>query len=406
MKLIKGKYTHARIYTDIIDDKTLEQVLTLIDQAFMKDVEVAIMPDCHAGKGCVIGTTMKIIDKVVPNLVGVDIGCGMLLVKLGDIDIDLASLDKFIKHNIPYGQDVNEDIIVPPSFRLEELYCYKSLKKVSYLNRSIGSLGGGNHFIEIDVDKVGNKYLVIHTGSRNLGKQVAEIYQDKAIAYQESLILDKSKLKNHIIHTYKKDSIEKALKELSLKKIKLKIPRELCFLEGKLFNEYMHDMELCQRYATDNRYEIARRILSHLNLRMKKLDHFETVHNYINMKDYILRKGAISAYKGERVLIPINMRDGAIIALGKSNKHYNYSAPHGAGRIMSRSEAYKKLKLEDFKNAMKGIYSTTINNRTLDESPFCYKDIDSIISNIKDTVDIIDIIKPIYNFKADNEYAW
>ena len=403
---INGKYTKAKVYADIVDDKTLEQVQTLVDQAFMKGVKVAIMPDCHAGKGCVIGTTMTIKDKIVPNLVGVDIGCGMLLVKLGKINIDYKALDKFIKKNIPYGQRVNEDIIVPTSIKLEDFYCYKDLKNLTYLKKSVGSLGNGNHFIEIDVDKDDNKYLIIHSGSRNLGKQVAEIYQNIAVQYHKDKVFNINLEKEKIIHTYKamnnQKNIQKELDKLKKLSVEPNIPEELCYLEGKDFDHYMHDMNLCQIFATDNRYEMARRIVKFLGYSLRDLEHFETIHNYINMNDKILRKGAISAYKGEIVLIPINMKDGCIIARGKSNKSYNYSAPHGAGRIMSRNQAFKELNVEDYKEAMKGIFSTTINKNTLDEAPFCYKDINSILDNIKDTVDVLEIIKPVYNFKADN----
>ncbi len=404
MKILKGKYAEANVYASLIDEETEKQVKTLLNQEFIKDCNVAIMPDCHAGKGCVIGTTMIIKDKIVPNLVGVDIGCGMLCVCLGKDEIDLKNLDAFIHNNIPVGMNVNKEktnFIVP----LSNLKCYEDLKNRRYLNKSIGSLGGGNHFIEIDISKDGIFYLIIHSGSRNLGKQVAEIYQNKAIKYQESRILDKEKMRDKIIKEYKKHNREKeiqqALHDLMKTKIELPMPKELCYLEGKNFNNYMHDMEICQEFAVENRKEIARRIVNYLGKDLNKLKSFETIHNYINMQDKILRKGAISAYENELVLIPVNMKDGCIIAKGKSNVEYNYSAPHGAGRIMSRSQAFKEIKIADFIDSMQGVYSSTISKKTLDESPFAYKPLESIIENIKDTVEIIEIIKPVYNFKAE-----
>lgn len=402
--ILKGKYTNAVIYADIIDTATKNQIQQLIDQEFMKEVKVRIMPDCHTGAGCVIGTTIEIKDKIVPNLVGVDIGCGMLCVKLGKIDIDLESLDMFIHENIPVGMQVNEEIVYD-TFLIDDLKCNSRLTNKLYLKKSICSLGGGNHFIEIDRNADNEYYLVIHTGSRNLGKQVAEIYQDIAVRYHENKIINKKELKRNIILEYKKlgkeKEIEKELKKIDEIKCELEIPEELCYLEGNDFLDYMYDMDICQKFASINRYEIAKRILNFLNLDINSLYCFETIHNYINMNDRILRKGAISAYNDEIVLIPINMRDGCIIAKGKANSDYNYSAPHGAGRIMSRNEAFKTISLKDYKESMKNIYSSTVNEFTIDESPFVYKPINSIINNIKDTVEILEIIKPVYSFKAD-----
>ncbi len=403
MKILQGKFNKANIYASIIDEETEKQIKTLLDQEFIKDLHVAIMPDCHAGKGCVIGTTMTIKDKIVPNLVGVDIGCGMLCVCLGKEEIDLKNLDNFIHENIPVGMKVNQ---VKTNFNvpLTKLKCYNELKNSSYLDKSIGSLGGGNHFIEIDVSKNGTYYLIIHSGSRNLGKQVAEIYQNKAIKYHENKIFNKTK-RNKIIRELKEQNrqkeIQQVLKDFKNAKINLPIPEELCYLEGEEFENYMSDIKICQEFAMENRKEIAKRIINYLNKNLNDLDSFETIHNYINMKDKILRKGAISAYENEVVLIPINMKEGCIIAKGKSNQEYNYSAPHGAGRIMSRSQALKEININDFVDSMKGIYSSTISKKTLDESPFAYKPLESIINNIKDTVDIIEIIKPIYNFKSE-----
>lgn len=403
MLTINGKYTNAIVYADILDDKTKEQIKVLVDQEFMADVKVRIMADCHAGAGCVIGTTLEIKDKIVPNLVGVDIGCGMLCVSLGKIDINFQALDDFIHHNIPAGMNVNEDI-TPSNVILEDLKCINELNKLNYLKKSLGSLGGGNHFIELDVNSAGEYFLVIHTGSRNLGKQVAEIYQAKAIEYHENKILNKTEEIKRIIKEYKETGRQKEIQteinKILHTDIDLSMPKELCYLEGEDFNDYMHDMDICQRFAVENRYEIAGRITNYLGLNIDKLNKFETIHNYINMKDKILRKGSISAYENEIVLIPMNMRDGCIIAKGKSNADYNYSAPHGAGRIMSRGQAFKAITLDDFKKSMEGIYTTTADESTLDESPFVYKPMETILNNIKDTVDVIEIIKPVYNFKS------
>ncbi len=403
MMTIYGKYTNAIVYADIIDDKTKEQIKVLVDQDFMKDLKLRIMADCHAGAGCVIGTTLEIKDKIVPNLVGVDIGCGMLCVNLGKIQIDFEELDNFIHNNIPAGMNVNEDI-TKANVVLEDLKCINKINKITYLKKSLGSLGGGNHFIEIDVNSKDEYYLVIHTGSRNLGKQVAEIYQNKAIQYHEDRLFNKKEAINKVVTEYKKTGrqkeIQAEIQRISQMHIQLSMPKELCYLEGSDFNDYMYDMEMCQKFATENRIEIARRITNHLGLNIDELDKFETIHNYINMNDKILRKGSISAYDNEIVLIPMNMRDGCIIAKGKSNSDYNYSAPHGAGRVMSRGEAFRTLTVENFKKSMEGIYTTTANETTLDESPFVYKPMESILNNIKDTVDVLEIIKPVYNFKS------
>ncbi len=403
MLKIKGKYNEAIVYADIIDETTKEQIQTLLNQSFVSGVQIRIMPDCHAGAGCVIGTTMTIKDKIVPNLVGVDIGCGMLCIKLGKIDINLPKLDLFIHENIPAGMTVNDDI-TPIDLRIEDLKCFSLLSNINYLKQSIGSLGGGNHFIEIDEATDNTKYLIIHSGSRNLGKQVAEIYQDKAIKYHQNKLFNKKEASKKAIDELKKSGrqkeIQAALEVINNKVVKLEMPKDLCYLEGEDFDNYIFDMDLCQKFAVENRKEIARRILKFLNLKNDNLESFETIHNYINMEDMIMRKGSIAAYLGERVLIPINMKDGCILGRGKSNPEYNYSAPHGAGRLLSRNEAMKKLSMNEYKKVMKGIYSTTVNKNTIDEAPMAYKPIEVILNNIKDTVEIEEIIKPIYNFKA------
>ena len=392
-----------KIFTDDIEQEAVDQINLLLEQEPFKDCKVRIMPDVHAGTGCVIGFTADLGDKVIPNIVGVDIGCGMLCIELGNIDLDLEKIDKVINENIPAGRNIREQKLMNFD-KINDLYCLRELKETKKFNKSIGTLGGGNHFIEVDVDEDGNKYLVIHTGSRNLGKQVADYYQNLAIELcsgKEEMY----KRKEEIIKTYKeqgrKSEIQKALKELEAKckQNKPELPNELCYLTGKYREMYLHDMRICQSYATSNRANIARQIL--INIKMDtNLPYIETVHNYISFEDNIVRKGAIRANKGERVIIPINMRDGSIIAVGKGNKDWNNSAPHGAGRLMSRRKAKETFKLEEFKKSMADIYSTSVLEETIDEAPFAYKPMQEIIDNIRDTVEIEKIIKPIYNFKA------
>ena len=395
---IAGKYGVAKVFATVIDDKTIEQIKELMNQKFVKDLSVRIMADCHAGAGCVIGTTMNITNCCVPSLVGVDIGCGMLCVKLGKMDIDLIKLDRFVRKKIPSDNEVYSDI-QDMEVVLEDLRCYEFLTNKSRHKKSMGTLGGGNHFIEIDKDDEENLYLVIHTGSRNLGKQVCEYYTNKAkVEYLKTKEKNFKSLIARYKRLHKEEKIEEGLNKLRDKYNKVNI--ELIPLYGKSFNDYMHDMDICQRFANENRESIARRILEFLELKLEDFNYFHTIHNYINMNDRILRKGSISAYSNEEVLIPINMRDGSIIAKGKSNSDYNYSAPHGAGRVLSRAEAFKLITIDEFKDSMKGIYSTSVQPDTIDESPFAYKSIDDIIPNILPTVDIVSIIKPIYNFKA------
>lgn len=391
-----------KIFTENIEPEALNQIYTLIKQPAFEDCKVRIMPDVHAGAGCVIGFTADLGDKVIPNIVGVDIGCGMLTVELGKIDIDFEELDKAIRKRVPSGKNVHDGRVVRFD-ELQDLYCYRELKDTKRLERSIGTLGGGNHFIEIDTDTEGNKYLIIHSGSRNLGKQVAEHYQklaieimqgkDKLFEMQEKLIADYKA-------QGKKKEIEKAIKELHRKfnPNPLGIPKELCYLTGKYREWYLHDMQICQKFAVKNREEIARAILNEMGLR--SVSSFETIHNYIEFGSNMVRKGAISAKENEMLLIPINMRDGCIIGIGKGNEDWNCSAPHGAGRIMSRSKAKEMVSLDEFRQSMEGIYTTSVNQSTIDESPMVYKPIDEIVKNIEDTVEIVKIIKPIYNFKA------
>ncbi len=423
---------NLKIFTNNIEKTALEQINLLLEQEPFKESKVRIMPDVHAGAGCVIGFTGNLGNKVIPNVVGVDIGCGMLVVELGNIDIDLDKLDKVIHEFVPSGRNVHEKQKYK-FLEMEQLYCLDQLKnKDNWLEKSVGTLGGGNHFIEVDIDEDNNKYLVIHTGSRNLGKQVAEIYQEKAIEYC-SYKKEMQEEKNKIIKEYRKQGkqkeIENALIEIDKKYYgKTKLPKDLCYLEGKDREDYLHDMNLCQEFAKDNRLCIAKQILCNyfevpyykdcfsVRLREKPNEpsfftqdyvehdfwYFQCVHNYINFEDNIVRKGSISARLGEEVIIPINMRDGCIIGIGKGNDDWNQSAPHGAGRIMSRMKAKELINIEDYKKSMEGIYSTSVNENTIDEAPMAYKSAQEIINNIKDTVRVVKIIKPIYNFKAEN----
>lgn len=397
-----------KIFTENIEHEALNQIYTLVKQPAFSDCKIRIMPDVHAGAGCVIGFTADLGEKVIPNIVGVDIGCGMLTTNLGNIDIDFEKLDKIIREYVPSGRKVHEE--ENPSVAsdiIEKLHCKEQLKNIDWLKRSCGTLGGGNHFIEVDNDRNNNKYLVIHSGSRNIGKQVAEIYQQMAIddisgksnfkQDSEKLIAEYKKCKREI-------EISNAIKELkqSYKTNTTKIPRELSYLVGKHREMYLHDMKLCQEFAEINRRTIQRIICYRMDWKVtKETEQFQTIHNYIEHDTNIVRKGAISAKMGEKVLIPINMRDGCILGIGKGNEDWNYSAPHGAGRTMSRSKAKESILLEEYQKAMDGIFTTSVNTSTIDESPMAYKTMDEIIRNIKDTVEIVDIIKPIYNFKAN-----
>lgn len=392
-----------KIFTDNIEPEALNQIYTLIKQPAFSDCKVRIMPDVHAGKGCVIGFTADLGDKVIPNIVGVDIGCGMLCCEIGKVDIDYEKLDSVIREHIPAGRAVREEEINFP--QLEDLYCKEQLRNMEWLKCSLGTLGGGNHFIEVDEDSYGVKYLVIHTGSRNLGKQVAEIYQQMAIDDMQGinkLAEESQKLIEEYKTTGRQKDIQRGLAELKRKwqPDKLNIPKELCYLTGEHREMYLHDMKICQEFAQKNRICIAIKIMKNMNWDWYFADYFETVHNYIDHETNIVRKGAISAKIREKVLIPINMRDGCIIGIGKGNEDWNCSAPHGAGRIMSRSKAKENVSLGEYQKSMKGIYTTSVNRSTIDESPMAYKPMDEILEHIKDTVEIVKIINPVYNFKA------
>lgn len=405
---VQGRYNNCTVFADIVDNETQSQLINLMNQPFVSDSKIRIMPDCHAGAGCVIGTTMTIHDKVCPSLVGVDIGCGVLAVKLKEKDIDLSELDRIIHEHIPAGGCAHDN---PRSSKtkidVEDLICYKDAGVRDMLAYcSVGTLGGGNHFIELDKDSGGNLWLVIHTGSRHLGLEVANFYQNKAWELLTAKANNgdrKSKL-NAMIAQMKADGrqkdIQKAIETFNKNyhAILPSIPKDLAYLEGECFDAYLHDMAICQQYAHDNRAEIAAVIIKQMSLH--ELERFETVHNYIDLEHMILRKGAVSAQLDEKLIIPMNMRDGSLICVGKGNPEWNYSAPHGAGRLMSRSQAKENISLSDFESTMKDIYTTCVNSSTIDESPMAYKPMESIVNAVQDTVEIVDIIKPIYNFKA------
>jgi tRNA-splicing ligase RtcB len=397
---IKGKKCTAVCFASVVEPEAVGQIRRMCDYDFTEGSRVRIMPDVHAGKGCTIGTTMTVTDKAVPNVVGVDIGCGMYTVNLGKCDIDFEKLDA-AAHFIPSGMNVWDR--EQESFGLEELRCFDKLKKLNWLKRSLGTLGGGNHFIEVDVASDGTKYLVIHSGSRNLGKQVAEIYQGMA-ADQHKGIDNYEKERGEIVRSLKEQGrfqeIEPALNALREKKMSsdTDMPEDLCYLSGQAFLDYLHDMEICQKFARRSREIMAAVILDRAGLH--QTDAFHTIHNYIDTDQMILRKGAIAAHDGEKVLIPINMRDGSIIAVGKGNPDWNYSAPHGAGRLMSRAKARENLSLREYQESMKGVYTTSVNEDTIDEAPMAYKSLGDIIGDIGPSVDVIEVMKPVYNFKA------
>lgn len=416
MKSIDG--FDVKIFTDNVDRKALEQIRELMEIDVFSDKKIRIMPDVHAGAGCVIGFTGDLGDKVIPNIVGVDIGCGMLVLRLGRIaDIDFRAFQKHIELNVPSGFDTREEGEGFAPLQGEELeiyreakrlvagmYCYRKLRKSERIARAIGSLGGGNHFIELDRDDKGEVYLVIHTGSRNLGKQVAEIYQARAIEHLTEGNEDFEAGIKRLIEEYKaagrRKELQKEIERLRKRRRMLRpsLPEALCYVEGEAREEYLHDMRLCQRWASLNRKLIGMLLLKFFR-GVEVKDEFETIHNYIS-DDNIIRKGAISAADGERCIIPLNMRDGSLICIGKGNEDWNCSAPHGAGRVLSRSQAYQKISMSDFRASMAGIYTESVNDFTRDESPMVYKPASEIIANIGDTVSIESMIHPIFNFKA------
>ena len=416
MKTIEGY--NVKIFTDNIEETALEQIKQLLSIDVFSDKKIRIMPDVHAGAGCVIGFTGDLGDKVIPNIVGVDIGCGMRILKLGKLEnIDFHAFHKHINNNVPSGMWIREekrgfkplvdeemDIYREAKELLNSLYCYRDLKNQDRIKKAIGSLGGGNHFIELDKDDEGNIYLVIHTGSRNLGKQVAEIYQAKAIKHMTAGADEFEETIKRTIEEYKAAGRREELKSV-IKKMRKQhseaepsLPKDLCYVEGEVREQYLHDMRLCQEWAVLNRKLISLLLLKFFpNVQVD--EEFESIHNYIS-DDNVIRKGSISADKGEKCIIPLNMRDGSLICVGKGNEDWNKSAPHGAGRVLSRTQAYEKITMEDFEKSMTGIYSESVNDFTRDESPMVYKPAEEIIANIGDSVEIETIIRPIFNFKA------
>ena len=398
---IQGKYNTATVYTDTLDPASTAQLINLCNQPFTAGSKIRLMPDVHAGAGCTIGTTMTVTDKIVPNLVGVDIGCGMHVVRLTERKIDFARLDRVIRDNIPAGMQIRTKAhSYAREFDAEELRCYRHVSEDRAI-LSIGTLGGGNHFIEIDADDEGNLYLVIHSGSRHMGKQIAEYYQklgydrlNQSSAEDEQLLIAQLKREGRT------KEINAELKKLKNVK-RTNIPRDLAYVEGKDLEDYLHDVGVAQEYADLNRRAMAQVILKEMKLHAE--DSFTTIHNYIDIEHGILRKGAVSAMAGERLLIPINMRDGSLLCIGKGNEDWNCSAPHGAGRLMSRSEAKNHFTVSQFKKEMEGIFTTSVGADTLDESPMVYKPMEAILSQIGPTAEVEKIIRPLYNFKAGRE---
>ena len=400
MFTIEGTHGTAACYATNIEDACIEQIRTMLGMPFAEGANTVIMPDAHFGIGCTIGTTMRVTDAVAPNLVGVDIGCGMLTADLGYKPIDLPTFDEAC-HKIPSGARVWDG--GKEQFDFEKLRCYRELRDVKRLKRSLGTLGGGNHFIEIDVASGGMQRLVIHSGSRNLGLQVANYYQGLAVdlhSGKEGFFERKRELIDAYKSAGRRDEIQAALKELAAqyKDAEPDVPADLCWLYGSYMDDYLHDVDVCQRFAARNRVRMLVEILARTGLDASS--EFHTVHNYVDADEMVLRKGAIAAHAGETVLIPLNMRDGSIIAKRRGNEAWNNSAPHGAGRVMSRREARETLNLREYRTAMEGIYSTSVNERTIDEAPGAYKPIEDIIGPIAESVDIIDVMRPIYNFKA------
>lgn len=402
---ITGAYSTAKVFTDIMEESAAIQIETLCNQPFTQNSKIRIMPDVHAGAGCVIGFTANLGEMVIPNIVGVDIGCGMLTVDMGKDTFPFAQLDAAIRQHVPSGKMVHGGRMVRfPA--LAHLHCYRELKDTKRIARSIGTLGGGNHFIEVDTDDAGRQYLIIHTGSRNLGKQVADYYQN--LSY--SLLCGKDKLfaaQKVLIAEYKaagrKLELTEAIKALrnNFKETETGIPKELCYVTGEYRQMYLHDMAICQEFATLNRKTIANILLHNLFGKfLKDYTHFETVHNYIDLTGNIVRKGAVSAKEGELLLIPVNMRDGSLICVGKGNEEWNCSAPHGAGRLFSRTKARELFSLQEFQESMQGVFTTSVGQQTLDECPMAYKGMEDIVKYIGPTAEIVKITKPVYNFKA------
>ena len=398
MVKIEGLYNTAFCYTPVLEDAARTQIQSVCDQKEFAGCKIRVMPDVHAGKGCTIGTTMTIRDKIVPGMVGVDIGCGMETVELSEREIDFERLDALIRKEIPYGREVRDEIhALNAELDLSQLCCADQVN-LNRAMRSIGSLGGGNHFIEVDRAEDGRLFLVVHSGSRHLGTEVANFYQDEGrralwggAHYQIKATIDQMKAEGRF------KEIQKTITALK-REHDLSIPKDLAYVEGALFDDYIHDMKLTQKFAILNRKAMVDVILSGMGL--TPVDEFTTIHNYIDTDAMIMRKGSVSAKAGEKLLIPINMRDGSLICSGKGNEDWNCSAPHGAGRLMSRKAAFNALSMEEFQKEMEGIYTTCVVPDTLDESPMAYKSMEEIVAQIGPTAEIIERIRPVYNFKA------
>lgn len=397
---INGKYTDAKIYTNQPQQTAIEQIDELVNQSFMAGTKVRIMPDYHAGKGCVIGTTIELNDKVVPNLVGVDVGCGVLVSEIGQGALDFNALDAAIRRYVPSGNDIHESATDSSILELfhNERFIASGLQN-DYTSRSLGTLGGGNHFIELAKDEAGVHYLLIHTGSRYVGAKVANFHQKRAFELlQRGDLTDK-------IDALKQDGRTQEIQAMieGYKQENPVVPKDLSYLEGDAFHDYIADMKLAQRFAHENRMRIAAIISEHM--KWDFTTQFDSVHNYIDTDAMILRKGAVRAKKGEQLVIPMNMRDGSLICIGKGNPDWNESAPHGAGRIYSRTAAMKNLSMADFKETMAGIWTTSVSEETLDEAPMAYKPMQEIVEQIGETVTIQKHITPVYNFKASDKWT-
>ncbi|MCI9158276.1 MAG: RtcB family protein [Lawsonibacter sp.] len=395
---VSGRYNQAKIFTDVVDQASIAQVIELCNQEFTVGSRIRLMPDVHAGAGCTVGTTMTITDKVVPNLVGVDIGCGMETARIREDHIELQKLDKLIYEKIPSGFAVRPAVHrYAGQIDLEELYCARHIQMLR-AEKSIGTLGGGNHFIEVDRDDEGRLYVIVHSGSRRLGLEVATYYQEEG--YKVLNRTDEASLEQLIAEMKaagRQKEIQKELKRRKSQKL-AGIPRQLAYVSGALFDQYIHDMKIVQRFAELNRQAMMDEIVKGMKLHVE--EQFTTIHNYIDTDAMILRKGAVSAKAGEQILIPINMRDGSLLCVGKGNEDWNCSAPHGAGRLMSRGEAKQTFTVSEFKKQMDGIYTTSVGRATLDECPMAYKGMEDILENIGPTAEVTRIIRPVYNFKA------
>lgn len=397
-----GKYSNAKIYADIIEDLALEQIQNVIDTNISENCQVRIMPDVHAGKGCTIGFTMTVHDKIVPNLVGGDGSCGMIVQKLNEKSIDFEKLDGVIRKYIPYGYNINNtsnEFVTESDYnKLSKLHCIDDVD-IDREILALGSLGGGNHFQEIDVDSSGNFYFIVHTGSRHLGQVVCKHYQKLAENNVRNNVFNRQKIIDQLKAEHRYSEIQSTLDKLS----KISVPTGLEYIQGTDLQNYLNDMKIINWYANRNRELIVKTVCHHMNWIICNKQSFQSIHNFVEIgSNIIIRKGATAAYAGQPVLIPLNMRDGCLLCVGKGNRDWNYSAPHGAGRLISRKKASETISMEMYKDSMSNVYTTCLNENTLDESPMAYKPINSIIDNISDTVDIVDHLKSVYNFKADN----